>query len=116
MQLHQLEEQVKETHTKILAISVDNADKAQAMQEKTGGGFDFLCDENLEVIKAYGLVDPSPMVWDYVDGKTRKVPARSIALSANVIINQQGTILSTWHGHYNYRPSHEDTLKILKEI
>lgn len=117
VQLHQEYENVLKTDTKILAISVDNPEKAEAMKEKTGVEFDLLCDENLEVIKAYHLVDEQLAGWDYIDGKSRKTKeARNIALSANIIIDKNGTILSDWRGHYNFRPSATETIDLLKKI
>jgi len=110
-------DQVVETGTKVLAISVDGQTNANVMKEKTGVSFDILCDETLDVIRLYNLEDDELMLWDYIDGKSRKSnEPRTISLSANILINQQGTIISEWNGHYNYRPSPEQTLEILRRI
>ncbi len=117
MQVHHEYKKVLETETVILAISVDGQENAKIMKEKTGVQFDILCDSNLDVIKLYGLSDEEPMNWDYTDGKTRKSKeARTISLSANILINQKGFIQSNWSGHYNSRPSIESTLEILKKM
>lgn len=117
MQLHQVYNQVVETGTKVLAISVDSQAIADVMKEKTGVKFDILCDENQDVIRKYNLEDEELMSWDYIDGKSRKAnKPRTISLSANILINQQGIIMSEWNGHYNFRPSPEETLEILKKI
>ena len=69
-------------NTKIYAISVDGKDKASIMREIANVPFDILCDENLEVIKKYNLVDDELMSWDYVNGKARKTSnKRRISLS-----------------------------------
>ena len=110
-------DRVKETGTKILAISVDGQDKAQIMKEKTEVEFDILCDENLDVINKYALVDDELMNWDYIDGKVRKTRSdRHISLSANILVNQKGFIVSTWSGHYRYRPTIDSTIEILTEM
>lgn len=117
MQLHQIYEEIVKTNTRVLAISVDGKENANVMIEKTGIQFDILCDEALEVIRMYNLEDDDKMVWDFIDGKSRKVKTpRSISLSANVLINQQGTIISQWQGHYNYRPHPELTIASLKNM
>lgn len=117
VQLHQVYDRIVETGTKVLAISVDGQANANVMKEKTGVNFDILCDENLDVIQKYNLEDEELIRWDFINGKSRKIKEpRSISLSANILINKQGTIISEWNGHYSFRPSSEETLEILRRI
>ena len=56
-QVRHLKTEIDNTGTKVYAISVDGAEKASAMKRKTRFDYDILCDEKLEVINLYGLVD-----------------------------------------------------------
>lgn len=117
MQLHQIYDRVVETGTKVIAISVDGQANAKETKEKTGVGFDILCDENLDVIGMYHLKDDELKHSVYINGKSVKAKeARTISLSANILINQKGIIISEWNGHYSFRPSAEETLEILKRM
>ena len=87
------------------------------MTELTGAEFSILSDPKLEVAKLYDLVDDELMEWEYIDGKTRKVKEkRQISLSADIIIKQDGYIVSTWSGHYGLRPDLDRTIGILEKI
>lgn len=117
MQVRQLEEEIKKTNTKILAISVDDNERLLAMKKKTRVSFDFLSDPDLEITKRYGLVDDQLVTSDYIDNMpVRTGTPREVALSATIIINKEGFIEYLWSGGYSNRPNTEDVLKILRKI
>jgi len=110
-------DQIDNTNTKIYAISVDGADKANSMIRKTRFDYDILCDEKLNVIKLYGLIDDEQLKWDYIDNKVQRVEEfRTVSLAATILINQNGFIEYQWSGNYNLRPSIDETIKVLKVI
>ena len=116
-QVRHVKDQIDETNTKVYAISVDSVENAKAMMRKTRFDYDILCDEELDVISKYGLIDDEQLKWDYVDNKVQRVEEyRTISLSANILINQNGFIEYHWSGNYNFRPSIEEMIEVLKVI
>ena len=116
-QVRHLKTEIDNTGTKVYAISVDGAEKASAMKRKTRFDYDILCDEKLEVINLYGLVDDEQLKWDYTDEKVQRVDEfRSISLSATILINRNGFIEYNWSGHYINRPPIDEAVKILKNM
>jgi peroxiredoxin len=89
----------KEHKITVVGISVDEETRAKKLKRKHDICFDLLCDTNRKVIEKYDVVD------------SEKRMGKSIALSADIIIDQHGDIIYYNKGSYKERPSVKEVLK-----
>ena len=109
-QLSQVGERKSEIYqqynTVIFAISSDSVNKCRALHKKLGLNFELLSDEDLEVIKAYDMLDPNKKVE--LD--------KYVAMGGSVIIKKGGEVAYYDKSVYNERPSIDDLINELKKI
>lgn len=85
----------------MVGISVDDERRSRFFRKKLNLCFDLLCDVQRKVIQAYDVVDP------------QKRMGQTIALSADVIIDQHGEVIYCHKGSYKERPTVSEVLEAI---
>lgn len=91
-----------DNNIEIVGISVDDQKRSAHFKKKLNLCFDLLTDVDGKIMHAYDVVDPA--LRNEIE----------IALSADIVINQNGEIIYFHKGHYSERPSVEEVLAAIK--
>ncbi len=98
---------------KMVAISPNTVEQADAMRSKHGLSMLQLADPDLEVIKAYGVEHPNAMAGDPRDSRGMR---RALAIPTTILTDASGTI--RWidqSSDYRVRSDGQRVLKAVKK-
>jgi peroxiredoxin len=85
---------------KVVALSVDNAERSESLRQQLGLPFEILCDPSRETIKAWGLFNAKEK--------------GGIAIPATFIIDRDLTVLHSWVEQVGARVAPTDVLSVLR--
>lgn len=108
----------------VVAISNDTVEQANALLLRNGLNFMLLSDENLEVIRQYGIEHHKALGWTSESLKTvfgitfsmKPFQYRSIAISTSILVDEYGKVVWIEQSQdYRLRASYERLMAVVKQ-
>lgn len=109
-------DEIVDNNFEVVAISSDSIEGCTEFKERLKAPFDFLSDEEAEVIKRYDIDNPLKREVKYFEGEQVECEPRTISLCGNVLISKEDGQVSYQKGSWSIRPTIEDMMQQIKYI
>lgn len=116
--------ELKSYGIELVALSNDTVEQARAHSVREGLNFPLLSDENLDVIRQYGIEHHKALGWTSENLKTvfgitfsmKPFQYRSVAISTSILIDESGKIIWLEQSQdYRLRAGYERLISVVKQ-